>query len=82
MTDEKQIEENAPIILLGYEIYLQDLSKPYMELEKIGYAKTISEAQSCVRLLREALLTANERKVSAGRNLSNCTILFRAVLKE
>lgn len=74
--------ETTPIIPLGYEIYLQDLSKPYMELEKLGYAKTISEAQNCVKLLREALLTANARKVSCGRNLSNCTIVFRAVLKE
>jgi hypothetical protein len=53
-----------------------------MELEKLGYANTISEAQNCVRLLREALLTANERKVSVGRNLSNCTIVFKAILKE
>lgn len=75
-------KENTPAIPLGYEIYLQDLSKPYMELEKLGYANTISEAQNCVRLLREALLTANERKVSVGRNLSNCTIVFKAILKE
>ena len=82
MTDEKKIEENVPVIPLGYEIYLQDLSKPYIKLEKLGYAKTITEAQNCVRLLREALFTADERKMSVGRNLSNCTILFRAVLKE
>lgn len=75
-------KENTLAIPLGYEIYLQDLSKPYMELEKLGYANTLTEAQNCVRLLREALLTANARKVSLGRNLSNCTIIFKAILKE
>ena len=45
MNDKKQIEENTPVIPLGYEIYLQDLSKPYIELEKLGCAKTYDKSR-------------------------------------
>lgn len=65
-----------------YEIYLQDLTHPYIELELLGVAYTLQQAQTCVMLLREALLTAPQRNVDSHRNLSKCTVMFRPVLKE
>jgi hypothetical protein len=67
--------------VMHYEIYLQDLTHPYLEIELLGIAYTLQEAQTSVKLFKEALLTANSRKVE-GRNWDRCTVLFRPVLKE
>ena len=67
--------------VMYYEIYLQDLTHPYLELELLGIAYSLQQAQTCVTLLREALLTSNTRNVDSKRNLSKCTVLFRPVWK-
>lgn len=74
--------ENKVSQVSYYEIYLQDLSHPYIELELLGVANNLQQAQTCVMLLREALLTAPRRNVDSHRNLSKCTVMFRPVLKE
>ena len=68
--------------VLYYEIMLQDLSCPYIELIPLGTARTQSEAITCCKLFKEALLTAEARKVSDNRNLQNCTVVFRPVIKK
>ena len=73
--------ENELARVTHYEIYLQDLSHPYLEIELLGISYTLQEAQTCVKLFREALSTANHRKVE-GRNWDRCTVLFRPVLKK
>ena len=76
------MKENNVAIPLKYEIYLQDLSHDYQDLTLLGHARTIEEARTCCRLFKEALLTGNARDVDVKRNLSNCTIIFRPILKE
>lgn len=58
---------------IGYEIYLQDFSKPYVCLELLGYCRSQSEAINCVKLFREAL--------SKEENGANKTVLFRPIIK-
>ena len=72
---------NDIAVPLYYQIYLQDLSYDYIKLIPLGIARTKEEASNCRRLFREALATAKSREVS-GRNLNNCTVIFRVVLKE
>lgn len=45
---------NTPAIPTRYEIYLQDLSKPYIDLTPVGYVHTIEEARTMCKALREA----------------------------
>lgn len=69
-------------IPLKYEIYLQDLSHDYQDLTLLGHAKTIEEARNCCRLFKDALFTHQARGVDIGKNLNNCTIIFRPILKK
>lgn len=71
---------NEPSQVLYYEIMLQDLSCPYIELIPLGVAKTQSEAMSLCKMFREALTTSQGRGVN-DRNYSSCTVVFKPVIK-
>ena len=72
----------APTIPLYYEIYLQDLTHDYIDLTLLGVARTREEAANCCRLFKEAISTANTRGVSDKSYRSNCTVMFRPVIKK
>lgn len=66
-------------IPLYYEIYKQDLTKPYIALELLGVVNTIEEARTCCKLFQEAIQTANSRGLDDERGKT--TVIFRPVLK-
>ena len=71
---------NDLVIPSYYEIYKQDLTKPYLSLELAGRVNTIEEARSCCRMLQEALMTSESRGLGDLRG--RYTFIFNAVIKE
>lgn len=50
-----------------YNIYMQDLSKQYLELKLLGYVNSLSEARGMVRVFRETF---------TNLNMNNATVFF------
>ena len=46
--------QNKVAIPERYDIFMQDLTKPYIELKFMGYVKTIQEAVTMCKVLKEA----------------------------
>jgi hypothetical protein len=43
-----------------YNVYMQDLEKGHLELELLGFVKTINEAKTMVSVFREVLSKENK----------------------
>ena len=68
---------NTLVKVIGYEIYLQDLSNMYISLTLLGKVNTHSEAINCCKLFREAL---DRNKLDPL--YSNCTVIFRPIVED
>lgn len=65
---------------LYYEIYLQDLTNSYIDLILLGRVNTHDEAINCCKIFKEAINNTKD-KFFEGRNLRNCTVLFKPIIK-
>ena len=61
---------NQILVPKKYELYMQDLSKDFLELTFLGYVRTLSEAKNMCKVFKEVLLNSNK------------TVFFRCVVEQ
>lgn len=63
------MEEKELLVPEQYEIFMQDLSKPHIELTLLGTVRNIDEARAMTKMFREAFAKTNK----------DATVVFRHI---